>query len=263
LSCSDGVGSSRNSALSLPDFQFDVNYFQGDCLCDPHFDELASKFGTITAFHGSSLDNWHSIIHNGLKNLSGTKDMKFGALFGNGIYFSEDLVVSRMFSEVGRGWKDGRLGSQLEVVGMFELVNDPQVVLRQQNKDLDRLREQKRMKQSNTSRDRPTLLSKFFASSSSSSSGGNGGTASNTSEIPEKYFICQEASHCRLRSILVWKSSQVMDQPRRTVCGLRMSCSMLMVVAYCFLLIGLVLSQVQWQRVSRRWLPHIRDVLFL
>lgn len=39
------------------------------------FQELKKKYGSIYAFHGSALCNWHSIMRLGLKNMSNTKGM--------------------------------------------------------------------------------------------------------------------------------------------------------------------------------------------
>ena len=40
----------------------------------------------VYAFHGTSMENLHSILHNGLLNLSGTALERTGAIFGDGIY---------------------------------------------------------------------------------------------------------------------------------------------------------------------------------
>ncbi|KAK9820472.1 hypothetical protein WJX72_010696 [[Myrmecia] bisecta] len=45
------------------------------------------------AYHGTSMENVHSILHNGLLNLSGTKLQRTGALFGDGIYLSTNMEV--------------------------------------------------------------------------------------------------------------------------------------------------------------------------
>lgn len=65
-------------------------------------------------FHGSPFHNWHSIIRNGLKNYSGTNKMTTGAVWGPGIYFSDDLSVS--FEYAG-----GRSGHGKYAIGVFEV----------------------------------------------------------------------------------------------------------------------------------------------
>lgn len=65
------------------------------------FDQLKQKSGTVFAFHGSSIENWHSILRNGLYNASGTKHQVNGAAHGAGIYLSPDASVSFGYSQLG------------------------------------------------------------------------------------------------------------------------------------------------------------------
>ncbi|GMR59593.1 hypothetical protein PMAYCL1PPCAC_29788, partial [Pristionchus mayeri] len=60
------------------------------------FDVLKNENGGKTRylFHGSKMENWHSIIRSGLKNMSGTKYMLAGAAYGAGIYLSNLLSMS-------------------------------------------------------------------------------------------------------------------------------------------------------------------------
>lgn len=41
------------------------------------------KYGSFYAWHGSALHNWHAILRNGLKNMSGTKGQVNGAAYGS------------------------------------------------------------------------------------------------------------------------------------------------------------------------------------
>lgn len=50
-------------------------------------------------FHGSSLQNWHSILRLGLKNFSNTKYMSHGAAYGPGVYFSNNINVSSQYTK--------------------------------------------------------------------------------------------------------------------------------------------------------------------
>jgi hypothetical protein len=52
---------------------------------------------TVFLFHGSSLENWHSILRLGLKNFSNTKYMSHGAAHGPGVYLSQSLSVSSQY----------------------------------------------------------------------------------------------------------------------------------------------------------------------
>ena len=61
---------------------------------EAEFQTLKAESGTLFAWHGSSWGNWHSIIRNGLKNMSKTKHMSTGAANGDGIYFADDWSTS-------------------------------------------------------------------------------------------------------------------------------------------------------------------------
>lgn len=44
-------------------------------------------------FHGSKSGNWHSILRNGIKNMSGTSFMGYGAALGAGVYLTSDIKI--------------------------------------------------------------------------------------------------------------------------------------------------------------------------
>jgi len=58
------------------------------------FRALRKQHGSVYAFHGSSIENWHSIVRHGLKNASGTKLQVNGTCYGSGIYMSPNLSVA-------------------------------------------------------------------------------------------------------------------------------------------------------------------------
>uniref|UniRef100_A0A8C7CHH3 Poly [ADP-ribose] polymerase n=1 Tax=Oncorhynchus kisutch TaxID=8019 RepID=A0A8C7CHH3_ONCKI len=60
-------------------------------------------YGSTFAFHGSHIENWHSILRNGLVNASCTKLQLHGAAYGKGIYLSPVSSVSYGYSGMGRG----------------------------------------------------------------------------------------------------------------------------------------------------------------
>ncbi len=72
----------------------------------------------LTGYHGSSMENFYSILTNSLQNYSNTEQMKNGNAFGEGIYSCEDLRVARDFSSGGVvGWKKSTtLGHELSCV---------------------------------------------------------------------------------------------------------------------------------------------------
>jgi ubiquitin-protein ligase len=78
------------------------------------FKRDAQKFGTMYLYHGSSNDNWYSIMRNGLKICSNTRLMTTGAAYGTGIYLSNMLSVSL-------GYAPGNPC----IIGVYEVISDP------------------------------------------------------------------------------------------------------------------------------------------
>jgi poly [ADP-ribose] polymerase 6/8 len=64
------------------------------------FRETKVKHGSTYAFHGSSIENWHSILRKGLINASGTKYQVNGAAYGSGIYLSPHAGTSFGYSRM-------------------------------------------------------------------------------------------------------------------------------------------------------------------
>lgn len=76
------------------------------------FDERVKVEGHSFLYHGSGLQNWYSIMMNGLKVFSGTKMMANGAAYGKGIYLSDMCHFSSGYS-AGAG-----------IVGVFEVIGN-------------------------------------------------------------------------------------------------------------------------------------------
>jgi len=68
------------------------------------FRESKAKNGSCFAYHGSSIENWHSIMRVGLKNASGTSLQVNGAAYGSGIYVSPQAATSFGYSKIGYGY---------------------------------------------------------------------------------------------------------------------------------------------------------------
>ncbi|XP_076644296.1 protein mono-ADP-ribosyltransferase PARP16-like isoform X2 [Halictus rubicundus] len=79
---------------------------------------IAQDCRTFYAYHGSRLENFHSIIHYGLQ-----QSMCKKSVFGKGIYLSSELGVSLPYSPVGYGWGGSVLGSEMSCIALCELVN--------------------------------------------------------------------------------------------------------------------------------------------
>lgn len=106
---------------------------------EARFQELKKQFRTSFAFHGSSSENWHSILRNGLKNASNTKLMTCGAAHGPGIYLStasscsmgytryspavSEEVVALKRQKTGNRFVDNQRG--LVMMAVCEVVEDP------------------------------------------------------------------------------------------------------------------------------------------
>ncbi|SIP85984.1 Poly-(ADP-ribose) polymerase with ubiquitin-conjugating enzyme/RWD-like [Pacmanvirus A23] len=73
--------------------QFKIKH---DPTVESNFNKTSNEFCYL--FHGSSVENWHSIIRNGIFNASGTKLMTAGAAYGNGVYLSDNLAINSHYA---------------------------------------------------------------------------------------------------------------------------------------------------------------------
>ncbi|RZF44742.1 hypothetical protein LSTR_LSTR000694 [Laodelphax striatellus] len=104
-----------------PDYIYEVVYPENSGL-SIKWNNFKEEYGSLYAYHGSKLENFHSIINNGLL-LSLTKT----ALFGPGVYLSSELLVSLPYSSTGFGWGKSLMGGELSVVALCEAINHPSV----------------------------------------------------------------------------------------------------------------------------------------
>jgi len=88
------------------------------------FDELAKDHGVITCYHGTALENFHSILMNGFLS-----HFNKAALYGEGTYFSTDLSVCMGFIAAGQAWGKSAIGSKLSCVAVCDVVKHPSVTL--------------------------------------------------------------------------------------------------------------------------------------
>uniref|UniRef100_A0A6B2L6R2 Poly [ADP-ribose] polymerase n=1 Tax=Arcella intermedia TaxID=1963864 RepID=A0A6B2L6R2_9EUKA len=72
------------------------------------FRELKKTYGSVFAFHGSSIENWHSILRRGLVNASGTSLQVNGAAYGSGIYLSPHAQTSFGYSRIGYNYNQNQ-----------------------------------------------------------------------------------------------------------------------------------------------------------
>jgi hypothetical protein len=115
-------------SYTRPDHIFQITYKDTEI-----FDSEAKKYGVITGFHGSSLENWYSILYNSLQNYSHTKKMKNGAAFGDGVYFCEDISVAHDFLVPGTSWRHSNLGKKIGCVCVSDIIKHPTVTISRSN----------------------------------------------------------------------------------------------------------------------------------
>uniref|UniRef100_A0AAX7VDW3 Poly [ADP-ribose] polymerase n=1 Tax=Astatotilapia calliptera TaxID=8154 RepID=A0AAX7VDW3_ASTCA len=70
---------------------------------EARFRTAKKLYGSTFAFHGSHIENWHSVLRNGLVNASYTKLQLHGAAYGKGIYLSPISSISFGYSGMGKG----------------------------------------------------------------------------------------------------------------------------------------------------------------
>lgn len=166
--------------VPAPDFLFEVEYFDP---ANAKFYKTKGERELIYAFHGSRLENFHSIIHNGLHcHLNKT------SLFGEGTYLTSDLSVALLYSPHGLGWQHSLLGPSLSCVAVCEVIDHPDVKCQAKKKDsqeIDRRRARARH-----------------------SEGG---------DVPPRYFVVTNDQLVRVKYLLVYSQKQ----PKSRACGQR------------------------------------------
>ncbi|XP_027267138.1 protein mono-ADP-ribosyltransferase PARP16 isoform X2 [Cricetulus griseus] len=204
--------------VPTPDFLFEIEYFDP---ANTRFYETKGERDLIYAFHGSRLENFHSIIHNGLHcHLNKT------SLFGEGTYLTSDLSLALIYSPHGHGWQHSLLGPILSCVAVCEVIDHPDVKCQTKKKDSKEIdRNRARIKHS------------------------EGG------DVPPKYFVVTNNQLLRVKYLLVYSQKQ----PKRASSQLSwLSSHWFMVMMSLYLLLLLVVSvtnssafQHFWNRAKR------------
>lgn len=86
-----------------------------------------SESSVYYAFHGSPTWCWYSILRVGLKNMSGTKYMTTGAVFGNGVYLAEHSSTSASYIKTDQsvGWSSSIFRTGFRCMAVCEVVGTP------------------------------------------------------------------------------------------------------------------------------------------
>ncbi|XP_068409836.1 protein mono-ADP-ribosyltransferase PARP16 isoform X6 [Eschrichtius robustus] len=160
-----------HTPVPVPDFLFEIEYSDP---ANAKFYETKGERDLIYAFHGSRLENFHSIIHNGLHcHLNKT------SLFGEGTYLTSDLSLALIYSPHGHGWQRSLLGPILSCVAVCEVIDHPDVKCQTKKKDSKEIdRRRARIKHS------------------------EGG------DIPPKYFVVTNNQLLRVKYLLVYSQKQ-------------------------------------------------------
>ncbi|XP_067083920.1 protein mono-ADP-ribosyltransferase PARP8 [Osmerus mordax] len=116
------ISSNRSHIVKLPvtrQLKFMHTQHQFLLLSSPpakesNFRAAKNLFGSTFAFHGSHIENWHSILRNGLVVASNTRLQLHGAIYGSGIYLSPMSSIS--FGYSGMNKKQQKVTSKDETV---------------------------------------------------------------------------------------------------------------------------------------------------
>jgi len=167
--------------VQCPDFIFQLDY---SLTLNDRFERLRSGRNLMYAYHGSRVENFHSILHYGLNGR-----MSKNAVFGEGTYLSSELSVSLAYSPLGQGWVKSSLGSQLGCVAVCEIIDDPSVKCTiQQDKSEE-----------------------STGSSRSRVEGSMGG------DVPEKYYVVRNDEMIRVVYILVYTTARQAQRSNKRI----------------------------------------------
>ncbi|XP_062062125.1 protein mono-ADP-ribosyltransferase PARP16 isoform X1 [Lepus europaeus] len=197
-----------HTPVPAPDFLFEIEYFDP---ANAKFYETKGERELIYAFHGSRLENFHSIIHNGLHcHLNKT------SLFGEGTYLTSDLSLALIYSPHGHGWQRSLLGPILSCVAVCEVIDHPDVKCQTKKKDSKEIdRRRARIKHS------------------------EGG------DIPPKYFVVTNNQLLRVKYLLVYSQKQAKSRASRQLSWFASHWFTVMLSLYLLLL--LIFSQINKQ----------------
>lgn len=73
--------------------------------------------GYLFAFHGSWSGNWHCIVRNGLRNMSGTSEQLNGAVYGHGIYMAPNSLTALKYCKSSKSKSTSKWSQECSVFG--------------------------------------------------------------------------------------------------------------------------------------------------
>ncbi|XP_037539523.1 protein mono-ADP-ribosyltransferase PARP16 [Nematolebias whitei] len=161
----------EGTAAPVPDFLFELEYSDH---INSRFEKTREERGVFYAFHGSRLENFHSIVHNGLHC-----HLNKNSVFGEGTYLTSDLSMALLYSPHSSSWRESILGPLLSCVALCEIIDHPDVKCQVKKKDSDIIDRQR--------------------SRAKNSEGG---------EVPQKYFIVTNNQLLRVKYLLVYSQGK-------------------------------------------------------
>ncbi|CAO1407330.1 unnamed protein product [Diamesa serratosioi] len=116
--------SPNTTKIPIPTKIFKIKY-SDDSGAEKKFQQLLKDYGTETkyAYHGTKFLNFYSILNFGLQ-----QHLNKTGLFGEGLYFSNELQVSLMFSPFVVAWAKSTFGEMLSAVAICEYIADEKYV---------------------------------------------------------------------------------------------------------------------------------------
>ncbi|XP_028304505.1 protein mono-ADP-ribosyltransferase PARP16 [Gouania willdenowi] len=191
---------SEGNPVPLPDFLFELEYSDQ---MNARFQNSRDGRDVFYAFHGSRLENFHSIIHNGLHC-----HLNKNSLFGEGTYLTSDLSMAILYSPHSSGWQKSLLGPLLSCVALCEIIDHPDVKCHVRRKDSEIVDKQR--------------------SKAKNSEGG---------EVPQKYFIVTNNQLLRVKYLLVYSQRSHLTRHSRSNSWLTRHHFVIMMSLYLLLLV--------------------------
>lgn len=123
-------GDERIKLNRLPDTATAQFQFQSASPEKEHrFQMLKRTYGSRYGWHGSHTSNWHGILRLGLKNMSKTRDMTTGAVYGHGIYLADQMSYSILYCSHATAMWPGAAAFEEEqrykCIALCEYINKP------------------------------------------------------------------------------------------------------------------------------------------
>ncbi|XP_071107834.1 protein mono-ADP-ribosyltransferase PARP16-like [Haliotis cracherodii] len=212
----------HTTEVPSPNFIFEVTPSETN---DAKFQVVRNNRKVFFAYHGSRIENFHSILHNGLAS-----HMNKVSMFGEGTYLSGELAVSMTYSPTGLTWDCSELGNKLGCVAVCEMIDDSSVKCQEKTGSEDGAKK---------SRARVT--------------------GSMAGDVPEKYYVVRNNEVMRVRYLVVYAEK---TKPKQTgvsrghVSWFQQNKFVVMMVVYVLLLLAIGLAnsksfQYQVKRIFR------------